>query len=165
MAHAVEERTIDCSPLTVWEVLADFGAIARWAPNVDHSCLTTAEQSGPGVARRVQVGRFGLLEHVVAWEPEHTLAYQIEGLPSVIRSVSTAWSLDAVGDRTRVKVTTDVDAGPRPPQQVIARIAAKRLSQASQQMLAGLHSHLSARSELSPRVHLSGQSHPLRGES
>ena len=45
-----EERSgvIDAPPDRVWKLLADYGAIASWAPNVDHSCLLTDRADGVG---------------------------------------------------------------------------------------------------------------------
>lgn len=142
MAEVVEESSIARSSDAVWAVLADFGAISRWAPNVDHSCVATEQADGVGAVRRVQVGRNAFLERVVAWEPGHELGYSIEGLPPVVRSVTNTWTLEGSGASTTVTLTSRVDAGPRPPQQLIARIAGKGLAKASREMLAGLTSHL-----------------------
>ena len=136
------ETSIARSPAVVWATLADFGGIARWAPNVDHSCLTTESAGGEGAERRVQVGRNVLLERVVAWEPEHRLAYELHGLPPVVRSVTNTWTLAGSGDSTAVTLTSRIDAGPRPPQQVMARIVGRVLGKASRQMLAGLTAHV-----------------------
>ena len=43
MADVVESIEIARPRDAVWAALADFGAISTWAPNVDHSCLTTAD--------------------------------------------------------------------------------------------------------------------------
>jgi uncharacterized protein YndB with AHSA1/START domain len=142
MAETVETVCLDCPHEAVWEVLADFGAIGRWAPNVDHSCLTTQHREGPGTTRRVQVGRNALLERIVEWEPEHRLAYTIEGLPRVVRSVTNTWTLVESDGSTTVTLTSTVDTGPRPPRQLVARVVAQLLAKASRQMLAGLKAHL-----------------------
>lgn len=44
-------------PARVWQVLAHFGAISAWAPNVDHSCLLTHQAGGVGAIRRIQTRR------------------------------------------------------------------------------------------------------------
>lgn len=142
MAVVVEELRIERSPDDVWVALADFGGISRWAPNVDHSCLTTEERAGVGTVRRVQVGRNALLERVVEWEPGQTLAYAIEGLPPVVRSVTNTWRLDGSGGSTTVTLTSRIDAGPRPPQKVAARVFGRVLAKASREMLTGLKAHL-----------------------
>lgn len=76
------------------------------------------------------------------WQPGETLAYSIEGLPPVVRSVTNTWRLDGAGSATTVTLTSAIDAGPRPPQQLIARVVGKSLVKASREMLAGLRTHL-----------------------
>ena len=135
-----EERTgaIDAPPDRVWDVLADYGAIASWAPNVDHSCLLTERADGVGAVRRIQTGRTTLREEVEAWEPGASLSYRIIGLPPIVRSATNTWRLTGSGGSTTVTLTSEVDCGPRPPQQVIARVVSRRLVAASEQMIAGL---------------------------
>ena len=145
MVEITKVMSIARSRADVWSGLADFGGIERWAPNVDHSSMTTGQPVGLGSVRRVQVGRNALLETVVVWEPEHCLSYSLEGLPPVVRSVTNIWTLD--GDNTSTTATTvtlrtRIDAGPRPPQQLVGRIFGKVLAKASDEMLGGLKAHL-----------------------
>lgn len=142
VVDVVESQTVEAPVSVVWAALADFDAISRWAPNVDHSCLTTNAAAGVGVTRRVQSGRNAVLETVIDWVPEHRLAYSIAGLPSVIRSVTNTWTLDDVAGTTEVTLTSTVDAGPRPPQKAVARMVGRLLANASRQMLDGLDRHL-----------------------
>lgn len=142
MVEISEELSIARSANEVWAALAEFGRIARWAPNVDHSCLATTQAEGVGTVRRVQVGRNALLERVVEWEPGRRLGYAIEGLPPAVRSVTNTWQLDAMGSSTRVSLTSEVDAGSRPPQKLVARAAGRMLAKASDRMLHGLSRHL-----------------------
>lgn len=142
MAEITCTKDIAAEPGDVWTVLADFGAINGWASNVDHSCLMSEQTEGIGMVRRVQVGRSSLVERVVDWAPGTKLAYSIEGLPKVIRSVVNTWSLGETARGTRVSLTSRVNAGPRPPQELIAGIVARRLAKASDTMLAGLDVHM-----------------------
>jgi uncharacterized protein YndB with AHSA1/START domain len=142
MAEIAERTIIARSPAAVWAVLDDYGDISRWAPNVDHSCLTTEQADGVGAVRRVQVGRNAFLERVVEWEPGERLSYSVEGLPSVVRSVTNTWSLEGTGGSTTVTLASHVDTGLRPPQRVIARVVGRVLGKASREMLAGLKTHL-----------------------
>jgi len=142
MVEIVETASIARSPEEVWAALGDFGAISRWAPNVDHSCLMAEQREGVGAVRRVQVGRNALLERVVAWEPGEMLAYGIEGLPPVVRTVINTWRLESAGVSTTVSLTSAIDCGPRPPQQLVARMVGKGLAKASREMLTGLTAHL-----------------------
>jgi uncharacterized protein YndB with AHSA1/START domain len=131
-------RTIQASPQAVWDVLADFGWISRWAGNVDHSCLLTGGGPGVGMTRRIQTGRTTVVERIVTWLPPTTLAYELEGLPPVVRSARNRWDLTADGTATRVTLTSTVDAGPRPPQQLVARVVGRVLARQSDVMLTGL---------------------------
>lgn len=142
MVEIAEELRIARSPAEVWAVLADFGGISRWAPNVDHSCLVTEQGEGLGAVRRIQTGRNTVLERVVEWEPEHRLGYAIDGLPPVIRSVTNTWQLAGTGSATSVTLTSRVAAGPRPPHQLAAGVVGRVLARASRQMLHGLDRHL-----------------------
>lgn len=126
----------------VWALLADFAAISAWAPNVDHSCLLTEQAEGVGAVRRIQTDRTTILETVEHWEPGVTLSYRITGLPPVIKSVTNTWRIGSSGGSTMVRLTTDIDTGPKPPQQMIAKAVGRRLATASEQMIAGLTEHV-----------------------
>ena len=141
MTEISRTRTIPRPREEVWAVLAEYGEIADWADNADHSCLLGAADGpieGVGLTRRIQAGRITLVEQVTTWDAPEALAYSIEGLPKVIRSASNEWTLAPQGTGTRATLTTRVDCGPRPPQQLVARIAARRLAKASDTMLEGL---------------------------
>jgi uncharacterized protein YndB with AHSA1/START domain len=151
MIEVTRHRRIDAGAAEVWAALADFGAIARWGDDVDHSCLMTAQTEGVGTTRRIQVGRTTLVERVVEWEPPTVLAYAIEGLPPVIRSVVNRWAIEPdesvkANGRAAVMVslTSTIDAGPRPPQQVVARAAGRRLGATNDGLLAGLDAAVTA---------------------
>ena len=131
-------RLIEAPPAAVWRVLAELDRIAEWAPDVDHSSWMTTQQEGVGATRRVQVGSMTLLETVTVWEPERTLAYTLDGLPPVVAEVVNRWDLEADGDATRVTLTSQVTAGPRPPMRVAARAVARRMEKANQAMIDGL---------------------------
>lgn len=137
-------RLVRATPEETWALLADFGDIARWAPVVDHSSIQRSPGDGEdahlGLTRRVQMGRRTVLERVERWEEPTGLAYVIEGLPKALRSVRNEWTLAPAGaGTTTVTLTTTVDCGPRPPQQVLAGILARRLAATvSDQLLAGL---------------------------
>ncbi len=142
MAEIAHATSIASLPEDIWAALADFGGISRWAPNVDHSCLTTSQREGAGTVRRVQVGRNALLERVVEWAPGDRLAYAIEGLPPVVRAAVNTWTLEADDDATAVTLRTHVDTGAQPPRRVVARVIARLMGKASVQMLTGLKAHL-----------------------
>ncbi len=147
MPDVVRTRTIAVGPEDVWPVLADFAAISAWADNVDHSCILepgdASEAATVGMARRIQTGRTTLVERIVTCDPPTTLAYEIEGLPPRIRSVTNRWDLEpGAPGSTVVSLTSTVDIGPRPPQQLAARVLGRVLGRQSDVMLAGLADRL-----------------------
>jgi uncharacterized protein YndB with AHSA1/START domain len=129
-------------PAQVWAALADFAALSSWAGGVDHSCLMSAQTEGVGMVRRIQSGRVTLLERVVRWESDVCLSYELEGLPPVVRSATNTWTIEATASGSKVTLTSRVDAGPRPPQQLIAKAVGRKLAQASDKMLSGLKAKL-----------------------
>jgi Polyketide cyclase / dehydrase and lipid transport len=137
-------RTIAACAREIWDVLADFGSISVWAPNADHSCiLFSGPDGGPvGTARRVQIKRDVLVERITVFDPPHVLAYDIEGLPSLLRRLTNRWTLTSVGDSTRVTLTSTVEIGSRAPAKLAERIVCRFLARQSDSMLAGLADRL-----------------------
>ena len=142
MIDVVRTRIIAAESDAVWAVLADFAAISTWATRIDHSSITHEADGAPtnqvGLTRRIQMGRNTLLERVVTWTPPRTLAYEIRGLPKIIKSVQNRWDLTAAGTVTTATLTSTIDTGPRPPQQIIARLVGKRLAKESDALLSGI---------------------------
>ncbi len=144
MITVERSRMIPAHLTRVWDVLADFDHLASWAANADHTCwLDDASHDGEmvGRARRVQAGRVVLVETITVWDPPSRLAYDLGGLPPVVKSAVNEWRLKADAsdpDRTVATLATHVDCGPRPPQQVVARLVGRRLAKASDVMLEGL---------------------------
>lgn len=145
MSAETSRTSVVVAPVeAVWELLADVGSLARWAPEVDHSSLLHGGPVGVGTTRRVQVGRTTLLETVDAWSPPEHLGYAIAGLPPALRAARNDWHLRHVAGGTEVSVTTTVDAGPRPPQRLVAALVARRMAATSDHMLAGLAAALTS---------------------
>ena len=143
---ATIERTalIDSPADDVWAVLADFDSISEWADFVDHSCLMSEQTEGAGAARRIQMGRTTIIETITDWESGAMFSYAISGLPPVIGSVTNTWRIGASGNSTMVSLTTEIDAGARPPRRLVAGVVGRRLGRSSDAMLAGLSTHLAS---------------------
>lgn len=146
MATVERSATVDASPERVWALLSDFAAISHWAPNVDHSSMMTDQVDGVGAVRRIQTAGATVLETVESWKPGLELAYRITGLPPVIKELTNTWHIEPAATGTHVSLTTTIDAGPRPPQQLVARAVGRKLGEASDQMLAGLTEKLTGES-------------------
>lgn len=139
-------RTMPVPVEFIWNVLADFDHLAVWAPNADHTCWMdepAADGEMVGRARRVQAGRVVLIETITAWDAPTRLAYDLAGLPPIVRTAVNEWRLRVdTPARTTVTLATSVDCGARPPRQLVARLVARRLARASDQMLDGLAAHI-----------------------
>lgn len=129
-------RTIAAEPQAIWTVLADFGGLASWAGNVDHSCLLHRSADGAvGTTRRVQAGRQTLVERITEFAPPERLAYAIEGLPRRMGRLSNSWELlPAANDATVVTLTSTVESGRR----LVDRIVGRLMTKQSDAMLTGL---------------------------
>ncbi len=136
--------TIGAPPEAVWATLADFDAISEWAGNVDHSSSTTEATEGVGTARRVQAGRIVLIETVTVWEAPSTLAYTLDGLPPLARTVTNRWDLAAAaGDAgaTAVTFTTTIEPLGGPRGRIGQRILGRVLGKAADDLVQGLAAH------------------------
>jgi hypothetical protein len=143
VAHISRARTLAADPQTIWDVLADFGAISTWAGSVDHSCLLRVTAEPVGLTRRVQVGRVVLTERIIEFDQPGALAYDIEGLPPFAGRVRNRWDLHPLSALlTEVSLTTSVDIGSRLPQRLTERLVCRVSGKLSDGLLAGLATHL-----------------------
>lgn len=139
MANVDRSRTVAAVPQDVWEVLADFGSISSWADGVDHSCLLNQSSRPVGTARRIQAARNVFVERITKFDAPHALGYHIEGLPEYFGKVANRWTLRPCGDNTTmVTLTSTVEIGPWPWQQLAERVLCRLLARSSGAMLAGL---------------------------
>ncbi|MCH9668240.1 MAG: SRPBCC family protein [Actinomycetia bacterium] len=142
MATASRSRTISADPSAIWDVLADFGALSRWADGIDHSCLLRRRDDPIGTSRRVQVGRDTLVETIAVFDAPRELAYDIEGLPQWF-SVSNQWNIRShAGSPTTVTLTSVVQMRPNPLRPIAERVFAGLMARRSDELLNSLAKHL-----------------------
>ena len=146
VATITRVRTIAAPAQAAWDVLADFGAIADWAHNVDHSCLLEhgADVTAAGTTRRVQVGRNTLVERITESAAPTVLGYDIEGLPGPLRRVANRWVLTPTGDGTSVALTSTVSIGANPVAHLAEHAVCRVMAKQSDAMLAGLAARVEA---------------------
>jgi uncharacterized protein YndB with AHSA1/START domain len=132
-------RTIAAPPQVIWDVLADFGALSTWADEVTHSSVLDQGSDGSlGTSRRVEVGRDTLVETITEFDAPRALAYDIEGLPRILRNVSNRWTLRPGGESTEVTVTSSVQVSAGPVSKVAEWLVARVMARKSDGMLAGM---------------------------
>ncbi|OBJ51969.1 SRPBCC family protein, partial [Mycobacterium sp. 1423905.2] len=122
---------------TVWELLADFGALSSWADNADHSSVLNRGPGGGllGATRRVQMGSNVLVERVTECEAPTTLAYDIEGMPILLRKVANRWTLRPAGAATVVTLASTVEVGASLPARAAEWVMLRLMAKQSDSML------------------------------
>jgi hypothetical protein len=87
-------RTIEINARVddVWRTLAKLDDVSTWSHAVTRAHYRSSKDSGVGAERVCEVSGLGtLIEHVVHWTEGETLAYEISGLPSVVKSAECSW--------------------------------------------------------------------------
>ncbi len=134
----------------VWEVLADFGGVAKWNPVVAHSVAITDANRGVGCERQCEVPGFGdVRERVTEWEEGRRLSYDLEGGAGPMKSLGGEFSLSPAGDNTEVTMTLDFRVKFGPVGALMDRFIVRR--QMRKQMaltLAGLKHHVETGEEV-----------------
>lgn len=102
------ETKINAPKERVWAVLADFGGIGKWAPNVAHSASLTAASNGVGCERSCEIPQVGSLrEKIIEWDEGKGYRYEVSAIPGTpARSASTTWSTREEGDQTVVELAS-----------------------------------------------------------
>ena len=109
MAKLSNQIRINVPKNKVWEILADYGNVAKWAPIVTQSALIGSSKQGVGTERSCEVQQFGsVTEKVLDWDEGNSMRYEIKGIPSV-NSMFTKLSLSSEADQTVVTGEMEVE--------------------------------------------------------
>ena len=65
MSKVTRQIRINAPEEKVWEVLADFGGVYRWAPAILSSYATTQASGGVGEGRHCEVAGFGGIDEEI----------------------------------------------------------------------------------------------------
>lgn len=123
MAETERTRVIAAAPTDVWDVLADFGSVSSWIEGADHSCILVRQAQPVGTSRRVQMGRNTLVETITEFDPPRRIAYDVTGLPRLVRRMNTAWTLRDLNDgRTHVTLVATIEIGSDPVRRLAERV-------------------------------------------
>jgi carbon monoxide dehydrogenase subunit G len=79
MTRLTREVRINAPKEKVWEILADFGGISKFNPNVSTSYCTSEANSGVGATRHCDLSFKGasLEERIVEWREGHSYTIEI----------------------------------------------------------------------------------------
>ena len=106
--NKVEGQVVIDAPVEkVWEVLADFSDVYRWAPSVTKSYSTSESSSGPEASRHCEIAGFGGIEETITqWNDGQSFTYSFSGAGPVSGGTSS-WSVKRQGDKTLVHTIVD----------------------------------------------------------
>ena len=142
MSKLTRQIRINAPVEKVWEVLADFGGVSKWAPTVTESYSTTEANGGIGAGRHCEVIGFGgIEEEIVGWNESRSLSVSLENA-GPIKSAVITFSVSPSGDETVVTLTTESQLKFGPLGAVIDKLFFPRLlGKQMAQTLAGLNHH------------------------
>jgi ligand-binding SRPBCC domain-containing protein len=91
----LEERIeIDAPDQLVWDLLADFGDVAKWAPYMRESHLIGTQSSGIGMRRGMRHSwGFRFEEVVTQWHVSKGFAFDVLKAPYPMKDVKEVWVL------------------------------------------------------------------------
>ncbi len=109
MPQIAKQVSIDAPLNTVWQVLADYSGVEKWAPTVTQSRASSEVKRGVG-AKRILSTTSGedAEEVVVEWNEGHDFTFEIpDGLASIVRVLRETWSVEPASKGAVVAVLMD----------------------------------------------------------
>ena len=112
MRKLQERIEINASKQAVWDVMADFGSAARWAPGMRQSSLKGEKRTGVGTHRVMRhAWGFNIEEIVTQWTKGAGYSFKLVKAPFPMRDVCETWVLEQ--DDSEVVLTITVSYGMR----------------------------------------------------
>ncbi|MDE3090959.1 MAG: SRPBCC family protein [Chloroflexota bacterium] len=145
MSQVTKRIPISASADEVWQVLADFGGVERWAPTVLQSHCSTEVHRGLGAKRILTTSTGETTEEVIVeWNEGHSFTFEIpDGLVSIIKILRETWSVEHSSQGTEVAVIMDYQMKDGIVYSILDALVAKRaLKKMLVQNLAGLKQHI-----------------------
>ena len=155
MAQFSVQTRIDAPKEKVWEVLADFGGIYKWNPGVSHSHSTSESNQGDGATRQCDLQKKGdyLKERIVDWRDGESYGVDIYETNLPLKSNVVRFSVEANGDGTIVKLTSDYALKYGLLGSLLDTLLVKRkLKKGMEELLAGLKYHVETGELIGDRV-------------
>ena len=144
MSSLTQSVEIDAAKDKVWEVLADFGTVSRWAPTITDSAIVGDASEGVGAVRTCDHVKMGTIEEtIVSWTEGEAYAYDVTaGLPFPMKALRNHWSVHEQGSRTKVILHQEFSTKLGPLGSLIESMMLKRMMRKEMGLaLAGLKYH------------------------
>jgi len=105
MAIIHNEVTVNASTDKLWNILTDLELLDRYDPTVKKSTLVSAEKTGMGAKRKVDMldGKNWFEEKITAFNPNDALTYQLTDCSFPIKSLKHSYRFEKIGNQTKVK--------------------------------------------------------------
>lgn len=99
------EITVNASIDKIWNILTDLELLDRYDPTVKKSTLVSAEKTGMGAKRRVdmQDDKNWFEEKIVLFKPNEALTYQLIDCSFPIKSLKHSYRFEKIGNQTKVE--------------------------------------------------------------
>ncbi len=108
MSKMVKQVRISAQKEKVWEILADFGGAANWAPTITSSHLLTDANGGIGARRTCDHISGAAIEEVVTeWEEGQYYTYEMTTSLGPVKTLNNKWAVSTEGNDTVVTLTMD----------------------------------------------------------
>ena len=145
MSELTRSVVIDAPKDKVWEVLADFGAVSKWAPTITDSATVGDANQGVGAVRTCEHEKMGTLqETIVSWTEGEAYSYDVTaGLPFPMKTLRNHWSVREQGASTEVTLHQEFSTKLGPLGSLMESMMLKRMMRKEMQLaLAGLKYHI-----------------------
>ena len=157
MSSLTSGVVIDAARDKVWEVLADFGTVSRWAPTITDSAIVGDADQGIGAVRTCEHVKMGTREErIVSWSEGEAYSYDVTaGLPFPMQALRNRWSVRERGASTEVTLHQEFSTKLGPLGLLVESMMIKRMMRKEMRLaLAGLKYHIETGSIASTDVDL-----------
>ena len=145
MSSLTRSVVIDAAKDKVWEVLADFGTVSRWAPTITDSAIVGDANEGVGAVRTCEHVKMGTLEEtIVSWTEGGAYSYDVTaGLPFPMKALRNHWIMLERGASTEVTLHQEFSTKLGPLGSLMESMMIKRMMRKEMGLaLAGLKYHI-----------------------
>ncbi len=143
MAKQVKQVRINEGKEKVWEIMADYGGVANWAPTITSSNLLTDANGGIGARRTCDHISGAAIEEVIAeWEEGEYYSYEMTTSFGPVKTLVNTWAVRSEGNDTVVTLSMDFKMRFGPLGLLMIPMAKMMMGKEMKLALAGLKHHV-----------------------
>ena len=143
MSKQVKQVRINAPKEKVWEILADFGGVANWAPTITSAHLLADANGGIGATRSCDHISGAAIEEVITeWEEGEYYSYDMTTSFGPIKTLRNTWAVGAEGNDTVITLTQDFNMRFGPLGLLMIPMAKMMMGKEMKLALAGLKHHV-----------------------